>query len=80
MIVGSDLIYIHESHIPLLKTIVLHDCNCCILVYEERNFSEEQNFLRLANEVGFSVSVHTEGTNPETLNTIHVVTLTRKEP
>jgi predicted nicotinamide N-methyase len=76
MIVGSDLIYLHENHIPLLKTIVRHDGNCFILVYEERNPSEELNFLRLAKQFGFSVNVQSEASNPETLNTIHVVTLT----
>ena len=61
-IVGSDLVYLHEMHVPLLCTMELLCCAAasipakvpmCYLSWEERKPQEEENFLELAKACGF---------------------------
>lgn len=83
LIIGSDLIYVCESHIPLLETLLRHDCQTFVLTYEERKPTEEANFMLLAKERGFQIeSLDHRGTNPGTGNAIWLLRMTynQKEP
>lgn len=54
LIIGSDLLYIVESYVPLLNTLIRHNCKRCLLTWEERLSEEEASFLTLATEAGFA--------------------------
>jgi len=53
LIIGSDLLYIVESYVPLINTLLLHNCKRCLLTWEERIPAEEATFLALASAAGF---------------------------
>lgn len=53
LIIGTDLLYIVESYVPLLNTLILHNCKRCLLTWEERIPEEEAIFLTLATAAGF---------------------------
>jgi SAM-dependent methyltransferase len=61
-VVGSDLLYLHESHDSLLRTIAHHAARCargggCMLAWEVRKPVEEARFLdELAPAAGLAVS------------------------
>jgi hypothetical protein len=75
--VGSDLLYRHEDHRPLLQTLLRHDCRKCFLTWEERKVKQEANFLVLAQEAGFCVEAPVPlTTNPVTGNRIWFVYMT----
>jgi hypothetical protein len=75
--VGSDLLYRHEDHLPLLQTLLRHDCRKCFLTWEERKVKEEATFLVLAQETGFCVEAPVPlTTNPVTGNRIWFVYMT----
>ena len=53
-VVGSDLIYMHEMHVPLLRTLARHaGSSPCYLSWEQRKPVEEERFLELARSFGF---------------------------
>eukprot|EP00984_Skeletonema_dohrnii_P034325 scaffold33529_cov116-Skeletonema_dohrnii-CCMP3373.AAC.6 len=54
LIIGTDLLYIVESYVPLLNTLILHNCKRCLLTWEERIPKEEATFLALATAAGFT--------------------------
>ena len=54
IIIGSDILYLVESYVPLLNTLRIHNCKRCILTYEERKPNEEALFLDLATAAGFA--------------------------
>ena len=54
LIIGSDLLYIAESYVPLLNTLILHNCKRCLLTWEERIPEEEAIFMTLAANAGFA--------------------------
>ena len=81
LFVGSDLIYIHENNVPLLQTLVRHDCKLCVLAWEERKPQEEANFIALAQECNFHVdSLVQLGTNPATGRIIWLLRMTYQKP
>ena len=61
-VVGSDLLYLHESHDSLLRTLAHHAARCargggCLLAWEVRKPAEEARFLdELAPAAGLAVS------------------------
>ena len=61
LLVGSDLIYMHEMHEPLLATIARHAGTApTFLSWEQRKPDEEARFLELAAARGFACHlVHT---------------------
>ena len=60
-VVGSDLLYLHESHDSLLRTLAHHAARCargggCLLAWEVRKPAEEARFLdELAPAAGLAV-------------------------
>ena len=60
-VVGSDLLYLHESHDSLLRTLAHHAARCargggCLLAWEVRKPAEEARFLdALAPAAGLAV-------------------------
>ena len=54
-VVGSDLIYMHEMHAPLLNTLSTQiGAACCLLSWTSRKPSEEASFIALAKAEGFT--------------------------
>ena len=55
LIIGSDLVYMHETHRSLLRALVhLSSYGArCVLSWEERFPSEEANLIALATQMGF---------------------------
>lgn len=56
-IVGSDLLYVHESHLPLLRTVRRHagPRTRCMLAWQERKPAEEARFVHeLVPAAGFT--------------------------
>lgn len=56
-IVGSDLLYVHESHLPLLQTLRRHagPRTRCMLAWQERKLAEEAHFVHeLVPAAGFT--------------------------
>lgn len=68
LVIGSDLLYLHEHHALILDTLIRHDARLgCVLTWEERKPLEEANFVVLAREAGFVVEpLVLTGTNPAT--------------
>lgn len=81
LFVGSDLIYIHENNLPLLRTLLRHDCQFCVLSWEERKPKEEANFILLAQQSNFHIdSLVQIGTNPTTGNRVWLLCMTYQKP
>ena len=59
-VVGSDLLYLHESHEPLLRTLAHHAARCArggLLAWEVRKPAEEARFVdELVPAAGLAVS------------------------
>jgi hypothetical protein len=81
LFVGSDLIYIHENNLPLLRTLLRHDCQFCVLSWEERKPKEEANFILLAQQNNFHIdSLVQIGTNPATGNIVWLLCMSFQKP
>lgn len=65
-VIGSDLIYLHEMHAPLIATLRRRAGGApCLLSWTERKPVEEANFLRLAVAAGFECDLAHETLSEE---------------
>jgi predicted nicotinamide N-methyase len=55
LIIGSDLVYLHENHPPLLRALTYLSSRGarCVLSWEERKPVEEEQLIALADQMGF---------------------------
>lgn len=79
MVVGSDILYLVESHQAFLETAIRHGCRKVMVSWEERRRAEEQAFLSLAAAMAFHVNFMEETVNPVTGNPVYLVSLTMKD-
>jgi predicted nicotinamide N-methyase len=80
-VVGGDLIYLHEMHEPLLRTLRRHAGDAPILLsWEQRKPSEEARFVTLAQEHGFQITLVREAASSVSGAPIFVYRLQRVTP